>query len=123
MSDKIELKTKSDLFKEAYKCVNEIDENIKKEYLSFVKKFPVLIAKNGLISTLLFIAKKRENNNAYTKIGLQISKYLSNNESDLNVLIDTLINKYSTTEIMYLTKKSIDFTSCLKEVTEALLEE
>jgi len=123
MSDKTELKTKSDLFKEAYKCVKEIDENIKKEYLSFVKKFPVLIAKNGLISTLLFIAKKRENNNAYTKIGLQISKYLSNNESDLNVLIDTLINEYSTTEIMYLTKKSIDFTSCLKEVAEALLEE
>jgi len=123
MSDKTELKTKSDLFKEAYKCVNDIDENIKKEYLSFVKKFPVLIAKNGLISTLLFIAKKRENNNAYTKIGLQISKYLSNNESDLNVLIDRLINEYNTTEIMYLTKKSIDFTSCLKEVAEALLEE
>jgi len=123
MSDKTELKTKSDLFKEAYKCVKEIDENIKKEYLSFVKKFPVLIAKNGLISTLLFIAKKRENNNAYTKIGLQISKYLSNNESDLNVLIDRLINEYNTTEIMYLTKKSIDFTSCLKEVAEALLEE
>lgn len=123
MSDKIELKTKSDLFKEAYECVNDIDENIKKEYLSFVKKFPVLIAKNGLISTLLFIAKKRENNNAYTKIGLQISKYLSNNESDLNVLIDRLINEYNTTEIMYLTKKSIDFTSCLKEVAEALLEE
>ena len=123
MSDKIELKTKSDLFKEAYKCVNDIDENIKKEYLSFVKKFPVLIAKNGLISTLLFIAKKRENNNAYTKIGLQISKYLSNNESDLNDLIKRLIIEYNTTEIMYLTKKSIDFTSCLKEVAEALLEE
>jgi len=123
MSDKIELKTKSDLFKEAYECVNDIDENIKKEYLSFVKKFPVLIAKNGLISTLLFIAKKRENNNAYTKIGLQISKYLSNNESDLNDLIKRLIIEYNTTEIMYLTKKSIDFTSCLKEVAEALLEE
>jgi len=123
--------TKSEILKKALGYIKEVDnkdEKIKKEYVQFTKKLPVLIMKNGLISTLLYIKKKSKKEegevgeNTFNIIGDHISKFISFESTDLNSLIESLIDKKTLSENILITRRVINFSCYLKEVAEALLE-
>jgi len=108
-----------------------LTSNFKSNYQSFAKRLPILIMKNGLIPTLLFISKKRgkksENENEFDKISEQILAFFKSISSDfsecgdINVLIKKLIDSNDETKLMEFTKRLVDYASAIKEVSEAYL--
>jgi len=104
----------------AYGCVVEAnkDDNIKKDYKSYVKKVPMMILNNGLGATFAFIYSKKKDGNAYELIYKQTTEWL---KSDKN-LVEWIINQESQ-EYRATTNEVLALFNWLKRFADGMIED
>ena len=108
----------------AYECVKKIkDKKFSGDYKSLVKKFPMMLLKNGLLQTVAFLeAKAKDHHKAL--LG-QLKEYLTD-ISPLNLKIDMDVSEYlSSIDVgIYrnITSDILTFSKWLGRYAEALIE-
>ena len=110
----------------ALKKVEEVrKENYRGEYKSLVKKFPMMVLKNGLLQTIAFLeAKGKEHHKALLD---HLKSYLEG-ESPLSLQVgESLLSEYlssiDVTQYRNITSDILIFIKWLGRYAEALIEE
>ena len=112
----------------ALKCIEEVvkDKNISKDYKSLVKKFPMMVLKNGFLQAVVFLESKGKEH--HSRLLEHLKKYLTS-VSPLKVRIDNddlpkfLSSKVSISEYRNITTDILAFTKWLGRYADALIEE
>jgi len=109
----------------AYNKVSEVKEKaFSKDYKSLVKNFPMMVLKNGLLQTVVFLqAKGKNHHDALLK---HIKEYLSH-ASPLSLHFDDTLSEYlskiDVAKYINITQDILDFAKWLSRYTEALIED
>ncbi len=117
--------------KKAYEFVEDIKnnhENIKKEYLSLVRKLPAMIVHNGLITTLVFLKSKEGKENkdtAHKELLKHIISYLVNRGMDINSYesFKERMGDIELEEYLFITQDVLAFATWLKRIAEGEIED
>lgn len=120
----------------AYKCAKDItekEEDIRKNYRSYVRGLPAMILTNGLGQALAFINAKKENpeknqKNAYNYLYEHIEEYMkSGNTVKISVengknLVEWVIS-IDSQRYRWATEEILAFSNWLRRFAEALIPE
>ena len=111
----------------ALKCVNEVtkDKDVRGNYKGLVKKFPMMVLRNGLLQTIAFLEAKGRREH---RILLDHLKTYLESESPLGLKLEnSSLSKYlSETDVSWyrnITADVLTFAKWLGRYAEALIEE
>ncbi len=114
----------------AMNCVNEIIEKGQKKlrgnYRGLVKKFPMMVLKNGLLQTVVFLeAKRKEHHNFLLE---HLRRYLEEGHSPLrfeigNSMFSEFLANQKIETYRNITSDILAFSKWLGRYAEALIEE
>ena len=117
--------------KKAYDFVEDIKNNhkdIKKEYLSLVRKLPAMIVHNGLITTFVFLKSKEGKENkdtAHKELLNHLILYLESSGVDINSYesFKERMGDIELEEYLFITQDVLAFATWLKRIAEGEIED
>ena len=118
----------------AFKCAEEAKgKKFSGKYKSLVKKFPMMVLRNGMLQALAFIESKiekekgREKESEHKLLRDHIEEYMRSDTSPLSLssngrLSEYLSNKATVEEYRLITQDVLSFMNWLRRYTEAFIE-
>jgi CRISPR-associated protein Cmr5 len=111
----------------AFKYIEEVEKkpNLKKDYLSRVRKLPSMITHNGLLTTLTFLYSKAKGKTEASADGLllkQLVKFLERTENE-SEFIRKLAEETDFKTLKLYTRRALNFSQWLKRLAEGTFGE
>lgn len=119
----------------AYDCVVKAIKESKanhlnlNDYRSYCRKIPMMILRNGLGQTLVFVKAKAQNSKAYNLLYDQMDRYLRSGlttgafiPTDREDLIEWAVSCNSA-DYRYITQELLSFLNWIKRFTEGMIDE